>query len=112
MKNVRIDENSEMRCWNCGGEGFTEKRTARSKTAVGVGSWPLRRSSNARPAGSTRTLTTLSPSQGRRVGGTGSSGREPADRHSARDRSRTFPIAATASRYRSCAQEAFMRGGA
>lgn len=31
MKNVRIDENSELRCWNCGGKAFTEKRTARSK---------------------------------------------------------------------------------
>lgn len=37
MKNVRIDDNQELRCWNCGGKGFTEKRTMRSKAAVGVG---------------------------------------------------------------------------
>ncbi len=37
MKNVRIDENGELRCWNCGGRSFTEKRTMRSKVIVGVG---------------------------------------------------------------------------
>lgn len=37
MKDVRIDENSELRCWNCGGKGFTEKRTTRAKVLVGVG---------------------------------------------------------------------------
>lgn len=37
MKNVRIDDNPELRCWNCGGKGFTEKRTTRSKMIVGVG---------------------------------------------------------------------------
>ena len=31
MKNVRIDDNAELRCWHCGGKSFTEKRTARSK---------------------------------------------------------------------------------
>lgn len=113
MKDVQIDDNSEMRCWNCGGKGFTEKRTARSKAAVGVGVLATKKSSNTRPAGSTTTLTRLSPSQGRRVGSTGSRGRndrELADRRSARDKSRT--IAATASRYRSFAQKVFMRSGA
>ena len=37
MKNVRIDDNQELRCWNCGGKGFTEKRTGRSKILAGVG---------------------------------------------------------------------------
>lgn len=37
MKDVRIDAASELRCWNCGGKGFTEKRTMRSKALVGVG---------------------------------------------------------------------------
>ena len=37
MKDVRIDENGELRCWNCGSKGFTEKRTFRSKAMVGVG---------------------------------------------------------------------------
>src|ERR687892_780817 len=37
MKNVRMDENGELRCWNCGSKGFTEKRTFRSKAMVGVG---------------------------------------------------------------------------
>lgn len=37
MKDVRIDGDSHLRCWNCGGKGFTEKRTTRSKVLVGVG---------------------------------------------------------------------------
>lgn len=37
MKDVRIDSNAELRCFNCGGKGFTEKRTVRSKVMVGVG---------------------------------------------------------------------------
>lgn len=37
MKNVRMDvDESQLRCRNCGGKGFTEKRTARSKVAAGV----------------------------------------------------------------------------
>lgn len=31
MKDIRVDEDGELRCWNCGGKSFTEKRTARSK---------------------------------------------------------------------------------
>ncbi len=37
MKNVKMDENGEARCWNCGGKSFRQKRTFRSKVAVGVG---------------------------------------------------------------------------
>lgn len=37
MKDVRIDLSGELRCWNCGSKGFTEKRTLRSKALVGVG---------------------------------------------------------------------------
>lgn len=37
MKDVRIDQDGELRCWKCGARGFTEKRTARSKVLVGVG---------------------------------------------------------------------------
>lgn len=37
MKNVRMDENGDLRCWNCGGKGLLAKRTFRSKIAVGVG---------------------------------------------------------------------------
>lgn len=37
MKNVRVDHDGELRCWNCGAKGFTEKRTLRSKMVVGVG---------------------------------------------------------------------------
>src|SRR5947207_1121804 len=37
MKDVRIDTDGELRCWNCGSKGFTEKRTFRSKAMVGVG---------------------------------------------------------------------------
>lgn len=37
MKNVRIDGDGELRCWNCGGKGLLAKRTLRSKLAVGVG---------------------------------------------------------------------------
>lgn len=37
MKNVRVDHNGDMRCWNCGSKGFTEKRTFRAKAMVGVG---------------------------------------------------------------------------
>lgn len=39
MTDVRMGDNSELRCWNCGGKNFTEKRTARSKVTVGV--WAL-----------------------------------------------------------------------
>lgn len=31
MRNVRVDDEGVLRCWNCGSTGFTEKRTARSK---------------------------------------------------------------------------------
>ena len=37
MKDVRLDQDGELRCWNCGAKGFTEKRTFRSKALVGVG---------------------------------------------------------------------------
>ncbi|MGD0083550.1 MAG: SHOCT domain-containing protein [Acidimicrobiales bacterium] len=37
MKDVRIDRDGSLRCWNCGAKGFTEKRTLRSKALVGVG---------------------------------------------------------------------------
>jgi hypothetical protein len=37
MKNVRIDTDGELRCWNCGGKTMIEKRTLRSKALVGVG---------------------------------------------------------------------------
>lgn len=38
MKDVRIDKDDNLRCWNCGAkDSFTEKRTLRSKALVGVG---------------------------------------------------------------------------
>lgn len=37
MRNVRVDTAGELRCWSCGGTTFREKRTFRSKLAVGVG---------------------------------------------------------------------------
>lgn len=37
MKDVRMDAEGELRCWNCGSKGFKSKRTFRSKLAVGVG---------------------------------------------------------------------------
>jgi len=43
MKNVRIDDNHELRCWNCGGKAFQEKRTGRSKVLVGVGTLATKR---------------------------------------------------------------------
>jgi hypothetical protein len=39
MKDIRVDAQGQQRCWNCGGVGFTEKRTARSKVLVGVGTF-------------------------------------------------------------------------
>lgn len=38
MKDIRIDAEGIPRCWNCGSKGLTEKRTFRSKVAIGVGS--------------------------------------------------------------------------
>lgn len=35
MKDARIDEDGEARCWKCGAKAFTEKRTARSKVLMG-----------------------------------------------------------------------------
>ncbi len=37
MNNIRIDADGTPRCWNCGSKALTEKRTFRSKAAVGVG---------------------------------------------------------------------------
>lgn len=37
MKDVRIDQTGELRCWNCGSKRFSEQRTLRSKVAFGVG---------------------------------------------------------------------------
>jgi hypothetical protein len=37
MKNICVDTEGELRCWNCGSNNFTEKRTMRSKALVGVG---------------------------------------------------------------------------
>lgn len=37
MRNVRVGEDGEFRCWKCGGRSFTLKRTFRSKLLVGVG---------------------------------------------------------------------------
>lgn len=36
MKDVRIDKDGDLRCWNCGGKSFNEKRTTRAKVLVGV----------------------------------------------------------------------------
>ena len=38
MKDIRIDSDGELCCWKCGFSNFLEKRTARSKVLVGVGS--------------------------------------------------------------------------
>ena len=37
MKNVRVDSDGELRCWNCGNRSLLAKRTFRSKVLVGVG---------------------------------------------------------------------------
>lgn len=41
MKDIRIDEDGENRCWNCGGKNFVAKRTGRAHIAgyltVGIG---------------------------------------------------------------------------
>lgn len=37
MKDIRVDSEGELRCWNCGNKGLLEKRTFRSKMLVGVG---------------------------------------------------------------------------
>lgn len=37
MKDIRIDQTGQQRCWNCGARHFTEQRTMRSKVALGVG---------------------------------------------------------------------------
>lgn len=37
MKNVQVDSQGELHCWNCGSSAFTNKRTFRSKALVGVG---------------------------------------------------------------------------
>jgi ribosomal protein L40E len=37
MQNIRVDEDGNQRCWNCGGKNFTLKRTFRSKVLFGVG---------------------------------------------------------------------------
>lgn len=37
MKDVRVDGDGELRCWNCGMKGLLAKRTFRSKVLVGVG---------------------------------------------------------------------------
>lgn len=35
MQDVRIDDDGNMRCWNCGGKNFRQKRTFRSKVLGG-----------------------------------------------------------------------------
>ena len=35
MKNVCMDTDGELRCYNCGSKGFTEKRTFRAKYLAG-----------------------------------------------------------------------------
>jgi hypothetical protein len=37
MKDVRVDSDGDLRCWNCGNKGLLAKRTFRSKALVGVG---------------------------------------------------------------------------
>jgi hypothetical protein len=38
MENIRVDQEGNQRCWNCGGKNcFTLKRTFRSKLLLGVG---------------------------------------------------------------------------
>ena len=37
MKDVRVDADGTMRCWNCGGKNLVSKRTARAKVMGGVG---------------------------------------------------------------------------
>jgi hypothetical protein len=37
VKDVRVDSDGDLRCWNCGNKGLLAKRTFRSKMLVGVG---------------------------------------------------------------------------
>ena len=41
MKNIQVDSDGEMRCWNCGGKHFQDRRTTRAHligyTTVGIG---------------------------------------------------------------------------
>ena len=37
VKNIRVDESGDLRCWKCGSKEFALKRTLRSKVVLGVG---------------------------------------------------------------------------
>jgi hypothetical protein len=42
VKDIRVDEDGNLRCWKCGGKNFTQKRTFRAKaTAVSAGALTL-----------------------------------------------------------------------
>jgi hypothetical protein len=43
MRDVKIDSDGALRCWNCGGKNFDSKRTGRSKLLVGVGTLATKR---------------------------------------------------------------------
>jgi hypothetical protein len=34
--NVRIDDDGNLRCWNCGGKSFNRKRSFKGKVAMGL----------------------------------------------------------------------------
>lgn len=36
MKDVRVDDEGNMRCWKCGGKALNSERTTRSKLTLGV----------------------------------------------------------------------------
>jgi DNA-directed RNA polymerase subunit RPC12/RpoP len=64
VKDIRIDEDGELRCWNCGSKGFTEKRTFRSKALVGVGALMTKKKLKCQVCGEYNDTGNAKPYQG------------------------------------------------
>jgi DNA-directed RNA polymerase subunit RPC12/RpoP len=64
MKDIRIDQDGELRCWNCGSKGFTEKRTFRSKALVGVGALMTKKKLKCQVCGEYNDTGNARPYQG------------------------------------------------
>lgn len=61
MRDIRVDENGDHRCANCGGKNFTLKRTRRSKVAVGVGTFATKKKKQCQDCGEYNKLGSAVP---------------------------------------------------
>lgn len=64
MRDIRVDTNGELRCWYCGCQQFTHKRTMKSKLAFGVGALATKKKMKCQVCNQYNDVGTAKPYKG------------------------------------------------